>query len=270
MGHWDGDGWCVSHVLGMDVNYAEKAKKARRAVLDMLYEAQTSHIASNFSAIDFLTVLYEHVDLEKDEVIISKGWIASSIYHFLSEKGVIPKKDLKTYCKPNSKYIGLLEPTVAGVKCAGGSMGYGLPFGVGFALAKKLRKEEGHVYVVMSDGEQAIGTTWESALIAAHHGLNNLTVIVDYNKLQAMGETRKILNIEPFGEKWSAFRWDVSSVAGHDYVALEQTLFQESMQPRLIVAHTTKGKGVPLMENNLEWHYRNVTKEVYDEALKHL
>ena len=252
------------------MNYSLKAKEARRKVLDMIYAAQSSHIASNFSAIDFLTVLYDKVDLAKDEVIISKGWIAASVYYFLSEKGIVPKEALETYCAEGSPYIGLVEPTVPGVKCAGGSMGYGLPFGVGFALAKKIKGEPGHVYVVMSDGEQAIGTTWEAAALAAHHKLDNLVVIVDKNGFQAMGKTNEVLDMELLWQKWEAFNWDSRIIDGHNFQQIEQFIGVEHSTPRVIIANTTKGKGVSFMEDRLEWHYKNVVKEDYEKALAEL
>src|SRR3990167_5876921 len=158
--------------------YKTIATEARKKILEMIWKAGTSHIGSNLSVIDIATVLYEKADLKKDKIIWSAGWKAATAYYFLARKGVIPSQDLDTFCQDGSRYIGLLEPTVEGIDCAGGSMGYGLPFAVGFALAKKLKKEEGTVYAIMSDGEMAIGTTWESALIASHHKLDNLVVIV--------------------------------------------------------------------------------------------
>ncbi|MDO8663590.1 MAG: 1-deoxy-D-xylulose-5-phosphate synthase N-terminal domain-containing protein, partial [Candidatus Wildermuthbacteria bacterium] len=156
------------------VNYKEIAKQARIKVLDLIYRAQVSHIGSNFSCIDLLTVIFENADLDKDKIILSKGWVAASLYYFLWRKGRITKEELDSFCRPGSKFIGLAEPIIPEIPAAGGSMGFGLPFGVGFALAKKLKKENGKVFVLMSDGEMQIGTTWESALIGAHHKLDNL------------------------------------------------------------------------------------------------
>src|SRR3989344_4566128 len=183
----------------------------------MVYKAQSSHIASNFSVIDLAAVLYEYADLRKDKIIWSKGWAAATAYYFLAQKGVIPKEDLETFCQGDSKYIGLVEPIVAGIDFAGGSMGMGLPASVGYALAKRLNKEAGNIYVIMSDGEQDIGTTWESALIASHHNLDNLVVIIDSNKFQAMGKISDVLNIEPLADKWSSFGFDVSQINGHNF-----------------------------------------------------
>src|SRR4030042_5602854 len=184
-------------------NYKEIALEARKAVLNLIYQAQASHIGSNFSCIDLLAVLYNIANIDKDlkedrdRIVVSKGWVAASVYYFLAKKGIIPEKDLESFCKDGSRYIGLSEPNVRGIEGAGGSMGYGLPFGVGFALAKKIKKEKGRVFVLMSDGEMQTGTTWESALIAVQHKLDNLLVIVDVNELQAMGKIEEILNINP-------------------------------------------------------------------------
>ena len=255
----------------MEVNYKEIARQARIKVLEMIYKAQTSHIGSNFSCIDIMAVLFEKIDLYKDKFILSKGWAAASLYYFLWKKGRITEEELDSYCQEGSKFIGLAEPVHPDIPFAGGSMGYGLPAGVGFALAKKLKGEEGKVYVLMSDGEMQIGTTWESALIAAHHKLDNLVVIVDYNHFQAMGKTNEILNIEPLVEKWKAFGWGNIRTDGHNFdklnVALKyQEAFRKPDAPYIIITHTVKGKGVSFMENDNRWHYLNISKEDYEKA----
>ncbi len=255
------------------LNLKSKANEIRKTVLKMVYKAQSSHIGSNFSSIDFLTVLFDRVNLDIDEVIFSKGWIAASAYAFLADKGIIPKGDLKRYCEPGSPYIGLVEPTVPGIKAAGGSMGYGLPFGVGFALAKKLQNQKGKVYVIQSDGEQQIGTTWESAMIAAHHKLDNLVVIVDLNRLQGMGKTKDVLNIEPLAEKWDAFGWDVRIVNGHSHSNILHALTYPQLctgKPVVILAHTRKGFPVSFMLDNNLYHYKNLSRSEYLKALVEL
>jgi len=258
-------------------NYKKIANKARKAVLRLIYQAQTSHIGSNFSCIDILSVLYNIANIDKDlredrdRIVVSKGWVAASMYYFLAEKGIIPKEDLETYCKNDSKYIGLAEPYVRGVEAAGGSMGFGLPFGVGFALAKKIKKEEGKAFVLMSDGEMDCGTTWESALIASHHKLDNLLVIIDFNGLQAMGKVKKILNIEPLKEKWKAFGWEAREIDGHNFGEIEKSLtLSSSGKPVVIIAKTIKGKGWKRAENNNIFHYKAPSKEEYEEALEEL
>jgi len=261
----------------MSADYKKITLEARKAVLDMIYRAQASHIGSNFSAIDMLAVLYNIANVDKDlkedrdRILVSKGWIAASVYYFLAEKGIIPEKDLETFCQDNSKYIGLSEPNVRGIEAAGGSMGYGLPFGVGFALAKKIKKEKGRVFVLMSDGEMQIGTTWESALIASQYKLDNLSVIVDNNKLQAMGKVEDILNINPLKDKWQAFGWEVKEIDGHNFEEIEKALNSiQKEKPMIIIAKTIKGKGVSFMENNNLYHYKQLSEEEYQAALKEL
>lgn len=251
--------------------YKKIAKEIRLKTLDMIFAAGSSHIGSNFSSIDILTVLFEKMDLEKDKLIVSKGWIAACTYAFLARKGVIDAQDLERYCMPGEEeYIGLIEPMGKfGLEAAGGAVGYGLSFGVGFALAKKMKKEEGTVYVLMSDGEMDVGMVWESALIAAHHNLDNLVAIVDNNRFQATGSTDKVLNLENLGDKWAAFEWDTMSVDGHDFKMIEDALENDGYDfeyPTIIIANTIKGKGVSFMEDRLSWHYRCPDEEEYNLA----
>jgi transketolase len=260
------------------MDYSQIAKEIRIKVLKLIYKAQSSHIGSNFSCIDIMTVLYENANIDKDlkedrdRIVISKGWVAATIYTFLAKKGIIPEKDLETYCQESSKYIGLTEPKIRGIEAAGGSMGFGLPFGVGFALAKKIKKEKGKIYVLMSDGEMQTGTTWESALIANHHKLDNLLVIVDANELQAMGKVKEILNIEPLKNKWKAFGWEVREIDGHNFQEIEGALLKPPVpgKPVVIIARTIKGKGVSFMEGDNIWHYKAPSEEEYQRALKEL
>lgn len=259
------------------MNYVLQAKKARRKVLKMIHEAQTSHIGSNLSCIDILTVLFDKLDIDKemkpdrDRFILSKGWAAASLYYFLAQKGIIPKKDLETFCKGDSKYIGLAEPKIRGVEFAGGSMGMGLPAGAGFALAKKMKKEKGRVYVLESDGGMDCGMVWESLAIAAHHKLDNLKLLIDANGWQAMGTSEEVLNLEPLEDKLRAFGWVVSDIDGHDYKAIGKALeVTAKYRPHAIIARTVKGKGVSFMENENLFHYFHVTDDMYKRAMKEL
>jgi transketolase len=253
--------------------YKEKAREARLKVLEMIHKAGTSHIGSNFSCMDILTVIFSKLNLDKnlkdnrDRFVLSKGWAAASLYFFLSEKGIIPKKDLETYCIDDSKYIGLAEPEVRGVEVAGGAMGHGLPHAVGMALAAKRGGEKWKAYVLMSDGELDCGTTWECAAIAAHNKLDNLIVIVDSNGFQAMGTKEEVLDMEPLPEKWKAFNWNVVEIDGHDFKQIEKALVNKAKgKPLIVIARTIKGKGVSFFERKLEWHYKNVDKENYEKA----
>lgn len=259
------------------IDYKKLANEMRKTVLEMIYKGQSSHIGSNFSCADILTVLYNIANIDKDlkddrdRIVISKGWVAATVYALMAEKGIVPKEDLETYYQDGSKYIGLLEPYVRGIEAAGGSMGFGMPFGVGFAIAKKIKKEIGKVFVLMGDGEVAIGTTWESGLIAAHQKLDNLFVIIDFNGLQAMGKVEDVLNIEPLKDKWEAMGWEARKIDGHNFEQIEKALTAPSNgKPVAIIAKTIKGKGVSFMENNNLYHYKMLSEDEHQRALKEL
>ena len=251
------------------MDYALIANEARKKVLSMIYEAQVSHVGSNFSVIDILTVLFEK-KTKDDLVILSAGWKAAAFYYFLAKKGFIKEEELDTYCKEGSRLIGLTEPNVPGVHFAGGSMGLSLPAAVGFALAKKMKGEEGTIYVIMSDGELQCGTTWESALIAAHHELDNLVVIIDHNGYCAMGKTKDILDAY-----FPAKDWSYSLVDGHDHGALEarfegKFFNGEEIGPKVIFAGTTKGYPISFMSNNNTFHYKAPSIDEYKQAMVEL
>lgn len=248
--------------------YKRIAKEARKKVLELIYRAQTSHIGSNFSCTDLLTVVFEKANLDRDKIILSKGWAAATLYYFLWRKGRITKEQLDSYCQPGSKFIGLTEPIVPEISAAGGSMTYGLPFGVGFALAKKWKKDRGTIYVIESDGGMQGGQTWEAVQIAAQHRLNNLILIVDDNSLQAMGQTKKILNIHPLDKKIKDFGWDVKKINGHNFSQIESAISIRKKKPLAIIARTIKGYPVSFMKNNNLYHYKNLSREEYNKALK--
>lgn len=242
-------------------SYQAIARQARLKVLEMVYKAKSSHIGSNFSVIDIFTVLFANLQ-KNDQVILSAGWKAAAFYYFLSRRGDFPEAWLDTYNQEGSKLIGLTEPGVPGVLFAGGSMQMGLPAAVGFALAKKIKGESGRVYCILSDGELAGGMIWESALIAAHHKLHNLTVIVDVNGLQAMGETSNILPIQ-----FPSYGWDMSSCSGHMFESIQFALERNHHGfPTCVLANTTKGKGVSFMENNNLYHYKDLSDDEYSRA----
>ena len=252
-------------------DYKKISQEARRVALQLIFHAQTSHVGSNFSCTDIFTFIFDKIDLDKDKIILSKGWAAATLYYFLWKKGRITEKELNSYCLPGSKFIGLAEPIIPEIPAAGGSMGFGLPAGVGFALAKKMNKEEGKIHVLMSDGEMQIGTTWESILIAKHHKLSNLVVWVDNNRLQAMGPTKEILDIEPLEERVKSFGWNVQRINGHDFELMEAAFNNLGGEaPHMIICDTIKGKGWKRAENNNLYHYKNISEEEYKEALAEL
>ena len=256
----------------MKIDYGKIAKEARKTVLRLIYKAQTSHIGSCFSAIDIMAVLFEKVNINKDEVVLSAGWKAAAWYYFLWRKGVITEKELNSFCMPNSPFIGLVEPMGRwGLRIGGGSMGLGLPGAVGLALAKQLKGEDGKVYTLLSDGECQIGTFYESLLIAKQCNLSNLIVLIDNNFYQAMGETKNILNIEPLKEKFLSCGWQVYQIDGHNYEQIENALnYPQNDHPYVIICDTIKGRGVSKFEGNNLYHYKAPSKEEYLEALNEL
>lgn len=261
----------------------DTAQEIRKIVLDMIFAAQSSHIGSNFSVIEILTAIFSFADKDRDELVVSKGWCAATVYALNAHHGVIPKEDLLTFNKEGSKYIGLIEPIgIFGCKVGSGSMGHGLPMAVGIAIAKmkesndsyieefNVRASPSMVYVVMSDGEMDCGTTWESALIAKHHMLNNLVVFVDVNKWQAMGRTDDVLKID-LPAMWKATGWNVFEIDGHSFPALNHVLETGKLaSPTVVLCDTTKGKGVSFMEDQLAWHYRNIPEDLYQKAMAEL
>lgn len=241
----------------------ETAKKIRRYTLNLLYRAQTCHLGSNMSVVEILVALYFKVMEEDDIFISSKGWCAAALYSVLAEKGIIHQDELFNYFE---KYH-LISHEVPGIIFGTGSGGQGLPVAVGMALADRRRK----VYCLMSDGEMQEGTTWEAAMFAAHHKLDNLVVIVDYNDLQAFGRIEEVVNIANLKQKWESFNWDAREVNGHDCGFVRGALLPISKpfrKPLVVIADTIKGKGVSFAEDKLEWHYNSLSKEQYEQAIK--
>jgi len=259
------------------------SKDIQKKILKMFFDSRTSHIGSSLSEVDILTILYFKIlsidpknptAEDRDRFLLSKGHGAAALYATLAQRGFFPESVLDTYCKNGGKLPGhSTRNCAAGVEVSTGSLGHGLPMGAGMALAGKRDEKNYRVFVLMSDGECDEGTTWETALFAAHHGLDNLIAIIDYNKLQALGRTNEVLNLEPLKEKWQSFGWKAREINGHNFSEIENTLSEvpfEKGKPSLVIANTIKGKGVSFMENKLEWHYKNLTQEDYEKALKEL
>ncbi len=236
-----------------------KAKHVRREVLDLSQKTDLSHFGGGFSAVELLVSLYDVVLKDEDKFILSKGHGCPPWYVLLKEKG------------HNPHLLGHPDIDPAnGIHCTTGSLGHGLPIGVGMALARRLTGRAGQIYVLMSDGECQEGTTWESMLIASKHKLNNLTAIIDYNKIQASDFIDKVLPIESLREKFEAFNWDVSEVDGHSYPSIIPALQRRGTKPYMVIAHTIKGKGISYMENSTEWHSKNPTSEQLKRAYEDL
>ena len=259
------------------------ATRIRVHVLRMTHRARSSHVGTCLSIADILAVLYGevlHVDParpdwpDRDRFILSKGHGTAAVYAVLAECGFFPKGWLDTYCQDGSKLAGhITHHGVPGVEASTGSLGHGLSIGCGMALAGKRDGRPYRVFVLLSDGECDEGSTWEAVLFAPHHCLDNLVAIVDYNKIQAFGTVKEVLDLEPLADKWRAFRWAVREIDGHDYEQIENALTSvpfEPGKPSAIIAHTVKGKGVSFMENQLAWHYKSPDDEQLAQALAEL
>ena len=263
----------------------ELALRARISALKAAHVGKTSHIGSSLSVIDILSVLYGSVanispsnfdDPNRDVVVVSKGHAAAGTYAVMANAGLFPLKWLSDYSTDGSRLSGhVTSHRTPGVELSTGSLGHGLPYGVGVALSAKRRRSPRKVYVVMSDGECDEGTTWESALVGNHHGLDNLTVAIDRNHLQSLMDTEDTLRLEPFADKWRAFGWDVIDVNGHNHSALIEAFTRDrentsQRRPRVLICDTTKGKGISFMENQVLWHYRSPSDEILALALDEL
>ena len=259
------------------------ARRARLHVLQMVHHANASHVGTCFSIADILAVLYsgilrvdpsqpQHPD--RDRFILSKGHAAAVLYSILAESGYFPHTFLGKFCDDHSPLAGhATHKDVPGVEVSTGALGHGLSLGCGMALAGRCAATPFSVYVALSDGELNEGAIWEAAMFAGHHGLSNLTAIVDANGLQGFGTVREVLNLEPLADKWAASGWSVAEVDGHDHPGLRHAMTQAAARqktPTVIIARTVKGKGVSFMENKLEWHYKSPNQEQYEMALKEL
>lgn len=254
------------------------ANRIRHHVLDMTSRGKSSHVGSALSMVDVLSVLYGRLmqfdalnprAADRDRFILSKGHAGAGVYATLAECGFFPVAMLADHYKNGSIFSGhVSHKGVPGVELSTGSLGHGLGVGTGMALAAKRRRKAHRVYVVLSDGECDEGSNWEAILFAAHHKLTNLTVAVDYNKIQSLAPVAETLALEPFADKWRAFGWHVEEADGHDHADLERAFLaaNAASSPGVVICHTVKGKGISFMENSVLWHYRNAQGEEYAAA----
>lgn len=266
------------------MNTIELARSVRIHALRMTSSGGGSHIGAVFSMADIVSVLYGggilRVDPanptwpDRDRFILSKGHAGAGVYAALAECGFFLVEKLATHYQDGSDLCGhVSHKGVPGVEFSTGSLGHGLSVGSGMAFAGKLDCRDHRVFVLLSDGECDEGSNWEAILFAGHHGLDNLVAIVDYNKIQSLARVADTLQLEPFADKWRSFGWAVLEVDGHDHEALRETFLRlpaEPSKPTVVIAHTTKGKGVSFMENTVLWHYRVPRGEEFDAALKEL
>jgi transketolase len=264
-----------------DRQLAEFANRLRIHVVRMTHRAQSSHVGGGLSMAEILAVLYGGIlkfDAtnpdwpDRDRLVLSKGHACAGLYAVLAESGFFPISELETFYLDGSRLAGHISHTgVPGVECSTGSLGHGLSIACGMAIAGRSASPPFRVFAILSDGECDEGSIWEAALFAGHHRLENLTVIIDYNRIQSLGTTDEVLRLDPPPAKWTSFGWMVTEVDGHDVRALLSAL-QSTAQghPKCVVANTVKGKGVSFMENKLLWHYRTPQGSEYEAALAEL
>jgi len=259
------------------------AKKLRRRIVEMTGKAGSGHPGGSLSAADIVTALYFSVLRhdpanprweDRDRFILSKGHAAPLLYAALAESGYFPVEELTTLRSLGSRLQGHCDMTVTpGVEISSGSLGQGLSFGIGVALAGRLDNRDYRTYVLLGDGECDEGQVWEAVMSAAHHKLDNIVAIVDHNRQQIDGWNYEVMNLEPLAQKWEAFSWHTIEVDGHDLSRL-LAAFDEAKKvkekPTVIIALTVKGRGVSFMENNLEFHGRAPTPDEVEKALEEL
>ena len=259
------------------------AREIRLRSLEMISRAKSSHIGSVFSCVEILACLYGRIMRirpenpnwpERDRFVLSKGHACAGLYATLAIKGFFPVARLNEFYTDGATLAGhVTHKGVPGIEVSTGALGHGTALAVGLATGLRRQGSSARVFAVLSDGECDEGSTWEAVLLAPAWKLDNLTAIVDYNKIQSLGRVDEVLPLEPFAEKWSAFGWAVRQVDGHDIEQLEDAIDPERWVadgPRCIIAHTVKGKGVSFMEDDLLWHYRSPQGEEYERAVAEL
>ena len=256
------------------------AKRIRVNSLQMVSRANASHIASALSISDILACLYGKVmktfpqdplHSERDRFILSKGHGCVSVYATLAEMGFINKKDLETYGDDFSWLMNHISHKVDGVEFSTGALGHGLPFAVGKSLSGKIRNKSFKSFVVLSDGEMDEGSNWEALMFAAHQKLDNLVAIIDYNKLQSLDSIENTLGLEPLREKLSSFGCEVLEVDGHNHEEIISSFNASHLnKPKIVEAHTVKGKGVSFMENSVQWHYKSPDEKQLKIAIEEI
>jgi len=274
----------VALALPLSIEEMErKAKTLRRHIIAMTAKAGSGHPGGSLSAAEIVTALFfNHLRHnpsnprwpDRDRFVLSKGHAAPLLYAALAEAGYFPVEELLTLRQLDSRMQGHTDMTITpGVEMSAGALGQGLSFGIGIALAARLDRRDYRVYVLLGDGECDEGQVWEAAMAAAHFKVDNIVAIVDRNRQQIDGWTYEVMDTEPLAEKWLSFRWHTIEVNGHDLSQIIAALGEAKLvkgKPTASIAHTTKGKGVSFMENNLDFHGRAPTPEDAERALKEL
>ena len=255
------------------------AQRVRRHVIEMTYQAKSGHPGGSLSCAEILTALYFYkmrYDAknpkwpDRDRFVLSKGHGAPALYAVLAEAGFFPTSELKTLRRLDSRLQGHVSVHTPGVEATTGSLGMGLSIANGMALAAKLDRKSYHVYALLGDGELQEGGVWEAAMSSVHYKLDNVTAIVDRNRIQQTGFTEDIMKLEPLEKRWEGFGWNTLRVDGHKISEIIKALDVRSDGPKVIIADTVKGKGVSFMENKHEWHGMAPNEEQYRKAMEEL
>lgn len=261
---------------------AEQCRQMRKTIIQTIGNANMGHIGGDLSVIDILGALYFNVlqvnpedptAPDRDRFILSKGHCAVALYTAMAYAGYFPVEEMSTFVQPQSRLNGHpCNEKLPGVETSTGPLGHGLPVGVGAAIGAKIQKKPWQVYVVVGDGEIQEGSNWEAAMTAAYKKLDNLTLIIDRNRLQQGDRTDDVTSLEPLTERFKSFGWDSLEVDGHDYGALIEALKAPRVEgkPRCLVANTFKGKGVSFIQDRVEWHHKVPSPEQVEEALNEL
>jgi transketolase len=256
-----------------------RSRELRKAIVRTVEAGGRGHVGAAFSIVEIVRVLYDDVldvdpadprKSDRDRFVLSKGHGCLALFDVLADKGFFPEDELWRFCRRGGVLAGHPEIRVPGVEASTGSLGHGLSIGIGMALHARMAQSPHRVFVLVGDGESNEGSIWEGALAASKHGLDGLTVVVDYNEQQSYGSTHEVLELEPFAAKWRAFGFAVAEVDGHDVDALRDVLSRlplEPGRPSAVICRTVKGKGAPFTENNPAWHHKNKITPDEVEAL---
>lgn len=268
--------------MGNECDSIRMSREMRILTLEMVAKARASHVGGALSMADIVAVLYWDILRidpsnptwnDRDRFILSKGHCCTALYAALALRGFFPLEELKTYASNGSRLMAHVSHRVPGVEFSTGSLGHGLPFACGKALAARRMKTKWRTFALLSDGELDEGSNWEAILFAPQHHLDNLVVIIDYNKIQSLGSVSEVMELAPLADKFKAFRWSVREVDGHNHRQMIKYLSMcpwEPGKPSCLIAHTTKGKGVDFMENKLLWHYKSPDDEQLMAGIKQI
>jgi len=260
----------IMHQKALNISLDERSRYLRKMVVKTLDSGKRAHLGSAMSIMELIRVLYDDFlyydianpkDLSRDRFILSKGHGCLAQYVVLADKGFFDNKELLKFCQEDSILGGHPEyGKIPGVEASTGALGHGMSIGVGMALAAKLQKRKSRVAIIVGDGETNEGSIWEAAMSAAKHKLSNLTVFIDYNKIQSYGFVSEVLNLEPMADKWASFGFAVKEINGHDVNELKKQLSKlpySNEKPTAFICHTIKGKGFPFAENDPTWHHKS-------------